>query len=142
MASDDTLTLIGNLTRDPELKYTNGGQAVVNFTVARTNRRKNPDTDEWEEGSPGFYDCTLWGQAAENLAESMTKGMRIIVYGQLQFDRWEDKDTGKNRSAVRVRANEVGASLRWTTAEVEQRERNEAPRRQAPVHNYADEEPF
>jgi single-strand DNA-binding protein len=146
MAFDDSVTICGNLARDPgeDLKYTPSGQAVVNFTVVKNTRRKNPDTDQWEDGDPGFYEITAWGQLAENVAESFTKGSRIMVYGELKFDTWVDKETEKNRSKVSIRANDVGASVKWATAEVVKNERqSEGPQRAAPApKQYPDEAPF
>jgi single-strand DNA-binding protein len=114
--ADTTATIVGNLTGDPELRYTPSGAAVANFTVAVTPRR--PDgKGGWEDGDTSFLRCTAWRGLAEHVAE-LTKGDRMIVYGRLQQRSWET-DAGERRSVVEVQAEDVGPSLRWATAKPE-----------------------
>jgi single-strand DNA-binding protein len=115
MASENTVTLVGNITDDPELRYTPSGAAVANFTVAVNRRQRNGD--QWEDKLEGFFRCTCWRDMAENISESLTKGMRVMVVGRLQESRWEDQDGGK-RSRIEIQVDEVGPSLRWATASV------------------------
>jgi single-strand DNA-binding protein len=121
MANDNHLTLVGNITRDPALKFTSSGQAVCEFGLAINNRKK--EGDKWVDGDPQFFDVTCWAQMAENVAESLQKGNRAIVTGRLSFRQWE-KD-GEKRSKVSVVADSVGPDLRWATAEVVRNERRE-----------------
>lgn len=145
--SDTTTTVVGNTTRDIEIKFTNSGQAVGDFGVA-VNKRVKGANGEWEDGEPEFYDVTVWGSTAENFAESCPKGTRVMVIGRLQFDTWE-KD-GEKRSKVKIVADHVGPELRWATASVEKARKDDdrgsrpAPRRQAPpTPSYGEnEEPF
>lgn len=124
MAQGDTpITLVGNLTTDPELRFTPSGAAVANFTVASTPRTYNRDTSQWEDGEAMFLDCSVWRQAAENVAESLSKGMRVIVTGRLKQRRYTDKD-GNNRSSFEVDVDEVGPSLKWATATVDRGQPN------------------
>lgn len=113
--SDTTVSLVGNTTRDAEVRYTQSGQAVADFGMAVSNRVKN-QAGEWEDGPGQFYDVTVWGTTAENFAESCPKGTRVMVIGRLQFDTWE-KD-GEKRSKVKIVADHVGPELRWATADV------------------------
>ena len=123
MASDNTITLVGNITDDPELRFTPNGSAVANFTVA-VNRRINRD-GQWEDRLDGFFRCNCWRDMAENVAESLTKGMRVMVVGRLQQRTWEDAE-GNRRSAVEIQVDEVGPSLRWATASVQKSSRRSA----------------
>ncbi len=113
---ENTVTLCGNAVRDGELTFSNSGTAIVSFGVAINTRKKNAAGD-WEDGEPQFYDVKAFGQTAENIAETVVRGMRVIVTGRLNFSQWETKD-GDKRSRVEVVADEVGASLKWATAEV------------------------
>jgi single-strand DNA-binding protein len=122
MASDNTVTLVGNITDDPELRFTPSGQAVANFTVAVNRRFKNQSGD-WEDRLDGFFRCNCWREMAENAAESLTKGTRVVVTGRLQQRSWEDQDGGK-RTAFEIQADEVGPSLRWATASVQKSQRS------------------
>lgn len=115
MAVDNNVSIAGNLVADPELRYTKNGAAITSFRVA-VNRRWNKD-GEWEEET-SFFDVTAWAQIAENAAESLTKGMRVVVTGRLEEQRWEDKDTQEPRRKVVIIADEVAPSMRWATAEV------------------------
>ena len=113
--SDTTVSLVGNTTRDAEIRYTQSGQAVADFGMAVSNRTKN-QAGEWEDGPGQFYDVSVWGTTAENFAESCPRGTRVVVVGRLQFDTWE-KD-GEKRSKVKIVADHVGPELRWSTAAV------------------------
>jgi single-strand DNA-binding protein len=116
MASDNTVTLVGNITDDPELRFTPGGAAVANFTVAVNRRYRNPE-GQWEDKLDGFFRCNCWRDMAENVAESLQKGTRVVVVGRLQQRSWEDGE-GNKRSAFEVQVDEVGPSLRWASAQV------------------------
>jgi single-strand DNA-binding protein len=113
---DAHVTITGNLTEDPELRYTPNGAPVANLRVAVTPRVK--DGDGWKDGDTSFFQVTAWRTLAENVAESLTKGARVMVYGTLRQRSWET-DTGERRSVVEVQAEEVGPSLRWATAKPE-----------------------
>ena len=113
---DAHVSITGNLTEDPELRYTPSGAPVANFRVAVTPRVK--DGDGWKDGETSFFQVTAWRSLAENVAESLTKGARVMVYGRLQQRSWETPE-GEKRSVVEVQAEEVGASLRWATAKPE-----------------------
>ena len=117
------VTLVGNVTRAPEVRYTPGGSARVSFGLAVNRRWRNKQTDEWEE-QVSFFDVTCWAQLAENVAESIEKGTRVIVSGRLEQRSWES-DGGEKRSKVEIVADEVATSLRWATAQVRRIERTE-----------------
>jgi single-strand DNA-binding protein len=121
MAAGNNVTVIGNATREPELRFTNTGQAVATFGLAVNRRWQNRQTNEWEEAT-SFFDVTCWAQLGENVAESVAKGSRVIVSGRLEQRSWETQD-GDKRSKVEIIADEVGPSLRWATAEVTKNER-------------------
>ncbi len=121
MANGNNVTVVGNATRDPELRFTNSGQAVATFGLAVNRRWQNRQTQEWEE-SVSFFDVTCWAQLAENVAESVQKGSRVLVTGRLDQRSWETQD-GEKRSKVEIIADEVGPSLRWATAQVTKNER-------------------
>ncbi len=116
MANDNNVSLTGNITRDPELRFTPNGQAVASFGLAVNRRWQNRQTNEWEEAT-SFFDVTCWAQMAENIAESLGRGTRVVVTGRLQQRSWETQD-GDKRSKVEVVADEVAPSLRWATAQV------------------------
>ena len=116
MAIDNTATLIGNLTDDPELRFTPNGAAVANFRLAVTPRVR--EGDSWKDGETSFFRINVWRQQAENAAESLTKGTRAIVIGRLRMRSWET-DAGEKRTVVEVEADEVAPSLRFATAKVE-----------------------
>jgi single-strand DNA-binding protein len=115
MAGDTTLTIIGNLTADPELRFTASGTAVANFTVASTPRQFDKQSGEWKEGATLFMRCAIWREAAENVAESLTKGARVIVTGRLTQRDYQTRE-GENRTVVELQADEVGPSLRYAAA--------------------------
>ncbi len=117
MSGDTTLTIIGNLTADPELRFTPAGVAVANFTVASTPRKFNAQTNQWEDGDALFLRCSLWRQPAENIAESLTKGARVLVTGRLHQRSFETKE-GEKRTVVELDVDEVGPSLKYATAKV------------------------
>ena len=117
MAGETIITVIGNLTDDPELKFTPSGAAVANFTVASTPRTFDRQTNEWKDGDALFLRCAAWRQLAENVAESLTKGQRVIVTGALRVRQFERQDGSKGTS-VELNVDEVGPSLRYATAKV------------------------
>ncbi len=112
--STNDITLIGNITRDPELRYTAGGQAIATFGVAVNRRWQNRQTQAWEE-STSFFDVVCWGDLGTNVADSLSKGDRVIISGRLEQRSWESQD-GEKRSKIEVIADEVGPSVRWATA--------------------------
>ncbi|MFS0885746.1 single-stranded DNA-binding protein [Aeromicrobium sp. 179-A 4D2 NHS] len=118
MAGETTITLVGNLTRDPELRFTPSGAAVADFTVASTSRTFDRQTNEWKDGDTLFIRCSAWRQLAENVAGSLTKGTRVIVTGALKVREYERQDGGRGTS-VEMTVDEVGPSLRNATAQVQ-----------------------
>lgn len=127
MAIGDTpITITGNIVNDPELRFTPSGVAVASFRVASTPRRFNKSTNEYEDGEALFLTCNLWRQAAENVAESLTKGARVIVTGNLRQRSYTNKH-GENRTVYEVEAEEVGPSLRYATAQVVRNPREDGP---------------
>jgi len=121
-AGDTTITLIGNLVDDPELRFTPSGAAVAKFRVASTPRYLDKQTNEWKDGESLFLQCQIWRQAAENCAESLTKGMRVILSGRLKQRSYETKE-GEKRTVFEVEVDEVGPSLRNATAKVTKAQR-------------------
>lgn len=117
MAGETIITLVGNLTADPELRFTPSGAAVANFTVASTPRTFDRQSNEWKDGDAMFLNCSVWRQAAENAAESLTKGMRVIVQGRLKSRSYETRE-GERRTVFEVDVDEVGPSLRYASAKV------------------------
>ena len=134
------ITIVGNITRDPELRFTPSGQANTKFGVAVNRRWQIKQTNEWEE-QVSFFDVVCWRELAENVSESLTKGSRVIVTGRLEQRSWEQD--GQKRYAVEIIADEVAPSLRWATAQVVKAERGENTSRPAPkpVADHSDE-PF
>lgn len=124
MATDNSVSLVGNVTRDPELRFTPSGQATTSFGLAVNRRWQNKQTQEWEE-AVSFFDVVVWREMAENVAESLTKGSRAFVMGRLEQRTWDDKETGNPRTKIEVIADEVGPSLRWATADVTRNERKD-----------------
>ncbi|MGH9045665.1 MAG: single-stranded DNA-binding protein [Acidimicrobiales bacterium] len=152
MPTDNTIVLVGNITRDPELRFTSTGQATATFGLAVNRRWQNRQTQEWEEAT-SYFDVVCWRDMAENVSESLMRGARVVVAGRLEQRSWETQE-GERRSKVEVVADEIGPSLRWATAQVTKTDRR-APaegsrtgRPQAPASSpgpatYAqDEEPF
>ncbi|HUR74668.1 MAG TPA: single-stranded DNA-binding protein [Sporichthya sp.] len=117
MAGDTVITLVGNLVDDPELRFTPSGAAVANFRIASTPRTFDKQTNEWKDGEGLFLTCTVWRQAAENVAESLTKGMKVIVQGRLKQRSYETRE-GEKRTVYEVDVDEVGPSLTFATAKV------------------------
>src|SRR3954463_1067966 len=117
MAGETVITVVGNLTSDPELRFTPSGQAVASFTVASTPRSLDRQSNEWKDGDPLFLRCTVWRQAAENVAETLHKGFRVIVQGRLKQRSFETRE-GEKRTVVELDVDEVGPSLRYATARV------------------------
>jgi len=149
MASENSVTLVGNLTKDPELRYTPSGAGVASFGLA-VNRRYQVN-GEWQE-QVSFFNIVAWADLGENAAASLSKGMRVIVTGRLEQRSYETKD-GEKRSVTEIRADELGPSLRWAQAQVERISRDDAATRgggggggggasRAPDPVYGDEEPF
>lgn len=117
MAGETTITVVGNLTADPELRFTPSGAAVANFTVASTPRTFDRQSGEWKDGEALFLRCNIWRQAAENVAESLTRGMRVVVQGRLRQRSYETRE-GEKRSVIEMEVDEIGPSLRYATAKV------------------------
>jgi len=117
MAGDTVITVVGNLTSDPELRFTPSGAAVANFTVASTPRTLDRASGEWKDGEALFLRCNIWRQAAENVAESLTRGARVVVQGRLKQRSFETKE-GEKRTVVELEVDEIGPSLRYATAKV------------------------
>jgi single-strand DNA-binding protein len=117
MAGDTIITVIGNLTADPELRFTPAGAAVANFTVASTPRTFDRQTNEWKDGEALFLRCSIWREAAENVAESLQRGSRVIVNGRLKQRSFETRE-GEKRTVVELEVDEIGPSLRYATAKV------------------------
>jgi single-strand DNA-binding protein len=129
MPTDNAVVLVGNVTRDPELRFTNTGQPTASFGLAVNRRWQNRQTQEWEEAT-SFFDVVCWREMAENVSESLTRGARVVVAGRLEQRSWETTD-GDRRSKVEVVADEIGPSLRWATAQVTKNDRRgpgDAPR--------------
>ncbi|MGZ6792743.1 MAG: single-stranded DNA-binding protein [Mycobacteriales bacterium] len=122
MAGDTVITVVGNLTADPELRFTPSGAAVANFTVASTPRTFDKASNEWKDGEALFLRCSIWRQAAENVAESLQKGMAVIVQGRLKQRSYETKE-GEKRTVYELDVDEVGPSLKWATAKINRTQR-------------------
>ena len=140
MAQDNTVTLVGNLTKDPELRYTTSGRGVASFGLA-VNRRWQQN-GEWQE-AVSFFNIVAWGDLGENAAASLTKGARTFVTGRLEQRSYDDKD-GNTRHVTEVIADDLGPSLKWAQADVERISRDDSKPKQtsAPDPVYGDEEPF
>ena len=117
MAGETVITVVGNLVDDPELRFTPSGAAVANFRIASTPRTLDRQTNEWKDGDALFLSCSVWRQAAENVAESLQKGMRVVVQGRLKQRQYETRE-GEKRTVVELEVDEVGPSLRYATAKV------------------------
>ncbi len=134
MSNGNSITLVGNITRDPELRFTPSGQATATFGLAVNRRWQNRQTQEWEEAT-SFFDVVCWREMAENASESLARGSRVIVTGRLEQRSWETQE-GEKRSKIEVVADEIGPSLRWATAQVTKNERR-GPGDSAPVRQPA-----
>ena len=124
MAGETTITVVGNLTADPELRFTPSGAAVASFTVASTPRTFDKASGEWKDGDALFMRCSIWRQAAENVAESLTRGARVVVTGRLKQRSFETRE-GEKRTVVEMDVDEVGPSLKYATAKVTRAARSE-----------------
>ena len=122
MAGETVITVVGNLTADPELRFTPSGAAVASFTVASTPRTFDRQTNEWKDGEALFLRCSIWRQAAENVAESLQRGMRVVVTGRLKQRSFETRE-GEKRTVIELDVDEVGPSLRYATAKVNRTQR-------------------
>jgi single-strand DNA-binding protein len=122
MAGDTQITVVGNLVDDPELRFTPSGAAVANFRIASTPRTFDRQTNEWKDGEALFLSCSVWRQAAENVAESLQKGMRVVVQGNLRSRQYETRE-GEKRTVFEIQVDEVGPSLRYATAKVTRTQR-------------------
>ena len=116
-AGDINVTVVGNLTNDPELRFTPSGAAVASFTVASSSRYLDKATNEWKDGDAVYMRCSVWRQYAENVAESLTKGMRVVVTGRLKQRSYETRE-GEKRTVVEMEVDDVGPALRYATAKV------------------------
>ncbi len=123
MAGETTITVIGNLTNDPELRFTPSGSAVANFTIASTPRTFDRQSNEWKDGETLFLRASVWREAAENVAESLTKGMRVIASGRLKSRSYETKE-GEKRTVIELEVDEIGPSLRYANAKVNRTQRS------------------
>lgn len=123
MAGDTVITVVGNLTGDPELRFTPNGAAVANFTIASTPRVFDRQSGEWKEGETLFLRASAWREAAENIAETLKKGMRVIAQGRLKSRSYETKE-GERRTSMELEIDEIGPSLRFATAQVNRNQRN------------------
>ena len=123
MANETQITVVGNLTAPPELRFTPNGAAVANFTVASTPRTFDRNTNEWKDGEALFLRCSVWKEVAENVAESLDKGMRVIVQGRLKARSYDDKD-GNRRTSWELDVDEIGPALRFATAKVTRAQRS------------------
>ena len=134
MAGETTLTIIGNLTNDPELRFTPSGSAVANFTIASTPRTFDQNSKEWKDGESLFLRAAVWKEAAENVAESLAKGMRVIAQGRLKSRSYETKE-GEKRTVIEFEVDEIGPSLKYANAKVNRTQRtgNNAPAQQQPA---------
>ncbi|QRP49871.1 single-stranded DNA-binding protein [Amycolatopsis sp. FDAARGOS 1241] len=126
MAGDTVVTVVGNLTADPELRFTANGAAVANFTIASTPRTFDRESGEWKDGEALFLRCSVWRQPAENVAESLARGARVIVQGRLVQRSFETKE-GERRTVVELQVDEIGPSLRYATAKVNRANRSGPP---------------
>ena len=145
MSANNSTTQVGNITSEPELKFTPSGQAALRFSLANNRRWQDRDTNEWKEETD-FFNVQIWGKLAENVAETFSKGDRVIVVGRLRQESWEDKDTKQKRSMVLILADEVGPSLKWATAVVTRNPKGEGggakSAAEPPAGFEYDEEPF
>lgn len=123
MAGETVVTVIGNLTADPELRFTQSGAAVANFTVASTPRTFDKQSNQWKDGDALFMRCNVWRQMAENVAESLTRGTRVIVQGRLRQRSFETQE-GQKRTVIELEVDSVGPDLRYATAKVNRPERS------------------
>jgi single-strand DNA-binding protein len=131
MSNGNSVTLVGNITRDPELRFTPSGQATATFGLAVNRRWQNRQSNEWEEAT-SFFNVVCWREMAENVSQSLAKGSRVVVTGRLEQRSWQTQE-GDKRSVIEVVADEVGPSLRWATAEIQRNERRSPDEGGAPA---------
>jgi single-strand DNA-binding protein len=124
MAGEPPITLIGNLTGDPELRFTPSGAAVANFTIASTPRTLDRQSNEWKDGETLFISCSVWRQVAENVAESLTRGSRVVVHGRLKARSYDDRE-GNKRTVFECEVEEIGASMRYATLKISKTSRSD-----------------
>lgn len=122
MANDTTITVVGNLVNDPELRFTPSGSAVANFTIASTPKQFDKTSGEFRDGETLFLRCSIWREAAENVAESLQKGMRVVAQGRLKSRSYDTKE-GEKRTVIELEVEEIGPSLRWASAKVTRTQR-------------------
>jgi single-strand DNA-binding protein len=139
MAGETVITVIGNLTADPELRFTQTGAAVANFTIASTPRVKKGD--QWEDGEALFLRCNIWRQAAENVTESLTRGARVICQGRLVQRSFETRE-GEKRTVVELQVDEIGPSLKYATAKVNKVARSNSSPSHAPAYDPPADDPW
>jgi len=141
MAGETVITVVGNLTSDPELRYTQNGLPVANFTIASTPRTLDRQTNQWKDGEALFLRCSVWREFAEHVAGSLTKGMRVVATGRLRQRSYQDRE-GNTRTAIELEVDEIGPSLRYATAQVTRaasQNQGQPGRQQPPV---ASDEPW
>lgn len=141
MAGEPEVTIIGNATADPEIKFTTQGTALATVTVASTPRRYDKSTGKYIAGEALFLRCTAWRELAENMVESIARGQRLIVHGRLEQRNWTTDD-GANRSMLQLQVDEIGPSLRWATAEVRKAQRSKPAEEPATMDPWAADAPF
>ena len=144
MSNETVITVVGNLTDDPELRFTPSGAAVAKFRIASTPRMFDKQSQEWKDGEPLFLSCNVWRQAAENVAESLTRGTRVIVQGRLRQRSYETRE-GEKRTVMEIEVDEIGPSLFRATAKVERNGKSGGQAKPAPApanDGWGDEPPF
>lgn len=135
MANETQITVVGNLTSDPELRFTPSGSAVANFTIASTPRTFDRQSNEWKDGETLFLRTSVWKEAAENVAETLTKGTRVVAQGRLKQRSYDTKE-GERRTVIEFEADEIGPSLRYASAKVTRTNRTDRPAQaSAPAHD-------
>jgi single-strand DNA-binding protein len=122
MANDNSVQIIGNVTRDPELRFTSGGVAVCSFGIAWTPRRRNAN-GEWEDGETSFFNCSAWRDLGENIAASINKGNRVVVTGSVRARDWDDRE-GNKRTSIEIDVDECSPSLRWAQVQIDRTQRS------------------
>ena len=130
MASETTITVIGNLTADPELRFTTAGAAVANFTIASTARYFDREANQWRDGQALFLRCNVWREAAENVTETLKRGARVIAQGRMKQRNYETRE-GEKRTVIELEVDEIGASLRFATAQITRPNRGAVPEEEA-----------
>jgi single-strand DNA-binding protein len=139
---DITITVVGNLTSDPELRFLASGIGVAAFTVASTPRQLDKQSGEWKDGTPTFLDCKVWREAGEHVAESLQRGARVIVTGRLKQESWEDRESGQKRSKFVLDVEEIGPSLRYATAKIQKMQRSNGGGQSQPAQGGAQGDPW